>query len=389
MKKHYILTLLVAMVSFFGFTSCGDDSVDPTPYVDPELEKQLFTVTALAEDTWIWFSLDDDFFHYETDASLMYSYDGVTWKDYVFDSSLFISKQGDAIYFKAGSLDNPNKKNKDLTKYSDEVGENDFEDDNHISLCSSNNIAVSGNILSLLYGDNPGNKFLDDTEGIFTNLFRGCEYLKSAEHLVLPTNTKRYCYKYMFRACTALTSPPLLRATKMTEGCYLGIFQRCLNLQHSPQLPAKELAPSCYEGLFCDCYSLKEAPALPATKLTPDCYSGMFSGCESLTEAPELPAKELADRCYEEMFAGCKNLFRVPLVAATSITKTRACQGAFSRCWKLGEVTLKATSVTEEAIRDLLYLSGNDHSTLYIPKGMASNAILKAQIPSGWTVIEQ
>lgn len=158
---------------------------------------------------------------------------------------------------------------------------------------------VSGNILSLVYGDD----FIGQTQlpstYTFAHLFASnLDYegvtgtLVSAENLVLP-----------------VTSP----------NCYFELFYSEKRLSKAPELPATTLAYACYRNMFEYCESLTTAPALPATTLAELCYTGMFQYCTGLTTAPELPATTLVQRCYNAMFYGCTNLNNITCLA-TDIT---------------------------------------------------------------------
>ena len=114
-----------------------------------------------------------------------------------------------------------------------------------------------------------------------------------------------YCYTYMFRDCTALTSAPRLPATTLTKYCYCGMFYGCTSLTTAPSLPTTTLSENCYTYMFRDCTALTSAPRLPATTLAKYCYFYMFYGCTSLTTAPSLPATTLLSNCYGGMFCGC------------------------------------------------------------------------------------
>ena len=128
---------------------------------------------------------------------------------------------------------------------------------------------VSGNIMSLLYGDNfIGQTDLSGRMYVFYKLFRNCTTLQSAENLILP---------------------------------------------------ATALGRACYNNMFYDCTSLTVAPELPATTLGIYCYSSMFYGCTSLTVAPELPATKLASNCYYFMFTGCSKLNYIKMLATNII----------------------------------------------------------------------
>ena len=72
----------------------------------------------------------------------------------------------------------------------------------------------------------------------------------------------------------------------------------------------------CYEYMFKDCTSLTTAPELPATTLSNNCYRGMFNGCTSLTSAPELRATTLDFDCYEYMFNNCPLFSTVKMKAS-------------------------------------------------------------------------
>ena len=125
---------------------------------------------------------------------------------------------------------------------------------------SSANINVSGNIMSLLYGDDFKDKTTLQTAVAFRQLFMNNTHLINVENLILPATT---------------------------------------------------LGPYCYANMFCNCSSLETAPELPATILAYYCYYSMFYGCTSLTTAPELPATDFTDLtpyCYFYMFKGCSKL---------------------------------------------------------------------------------
>lgn len=95
---------------------------------------------------------------------------------------------------------------------------------------------ISGNIMSLIYGDD----------------FTGKTTL---------TDNRTFCE--VFNEGTTLGAPHLLLD--------------CTNLV----LPATTLTPGCYNNMFAGC-NITTAPVLPATTLTSGCYGGMFTGCSSL-----------------------------------------------------------------------------------------------------------
>ena len=183
---------------------------------------------------------------------------------------------------------------------------------------STSKFNVSGNAMSLLYGDDfVGQQTLQTYS--FQYLFRRCGIV-FAKDLVLPATTlAQSCYYSMFYGCTQLTTAPALPATTLADSCYGGMFQGCTSLTMAPELPATTLAQYCYSYMFNNCTSLTTAPKLPATTLAPLCYNYMFFGCTSLTNTPELPATTLAQSCYYSMFYGCTRLTNAPELPATTL----------------------------------------------------------------------
>ena len=236
-------------------------------------------------------------------TSLSYSKDKSTWNETIIDDTAQTISipvtSGENVYLKGIA--------KQLGKY------NSF-----ININASAGINASGNIMSLLYGDDYKDKvaFQAGSEYTFNNLFSGNTHLINAKYLVLPATTAAStCYYYMFNGCTSLTTAPALPATTLTNGCYRYMFQGCTSLTTAPELPATTLADWCYSNMFNGCTSLTTAPVLPATTLTNGCYDSMFNGCTSLTTAPELPATTLTYSCYSDMFYGCSSLNNITMLA--------------------------------------------------------------------------
>lgn len=221
---------------------------------------------------------------------------------------------------------------------------------------------VKGNIMSLFYADNfyKNNEFPEFTNpdldpDLFTNdfvlarLFKNCNNIKSAEHLILPANNLYMdCYYDMFFGCTSLETAPKLPATQLDSGCYSGMFENCTSLKTAPELSATILASNCYSSMFFGCTSLINPPELPATTLAQGCYRAMFENCTSLKSVPNLPAVTLYTECYYEMFEGCTSLENVPnnLLPATTLTD-RCYSGMFEDCTSLlNAPILPATTLT-------------------------------------------
>lgn len=108
----------------------------------------------------------------------------------------------------------------------------------YISISSDKNIDVSGNIMSLLYGENFEDKFTLNDTYTFAGLFAGTS--SSAKNTTL-------------HDVSALKLP----ATVLSVGCYCGMFYYCDKIESAPKLPAQQLVNECYKNMFYSCTSLK------------------------------------------------------------------------------------------------------------------------------------
>ena len=182
---------------------------------------------------------------------------------------------------------------------------------------STGKFNISGNIMSILYGDDfIGKTYLTGKYYAFSRLFKGCSNVVDTSNLILPATTLiDECYSNMFEGCTSLTTAPELPATTLAEKCYSNMFKGCTSLTTAPELPATTLTKYCYHSMFSGCTALVTAPALPATILAESCYGYMFSYCTSLVTAPALPATKLANYCYCDMFENCSSLNHITMLA--------------------------------------------------------------------------
>ena len=220
---------------------------------------------------------------------------------------------------------------------------------------------VSGNIMSLIYGDNfIGQTTLPSSLYIFYGIFSNSKVV-DASNLILPATTlASNCYRNMFKGCTSLTTAPELPATTLANYCYYHMFEGCTSITAAPELPATTLATGCYSYMFNGCTSLIYPPTLNATILQPRCYQHMFFGCTSLKTAPELPATTLATYCYAYMFKNCTSLSYIKCLA-TNISASN------SHDWWLYNVASTGTFTKKASMTSW-------------PSGAHG-------IPSGWTVV--
>ncbi len=223
-------------------------------------------------------------------------------------------------------------------------------------------------------------------QSCYGGMFYNCTSLTQAP--VLPVTTLApYCYSSMFSRCTSLTQAPVLPAMTLANNCYDYMFSRCTSLAQAPALPATTLANSCYSGMFSDCTALTQAPVLPATTLASSCYEGMFRGCTALAVAPALPTTVLANRCYLSMFQGCTALVAGPDLPAPSLYGS-CYNNMFSGCTSLSSVKMMAVDAAAyQALSAWLY---NVSSTGTITVAAARDwDIAMANVPAGWTVVEE
>ncbi len=193
---------------------------------------------------------------------------------------------------------------------------------------------VSGNIMSLLYGDS----------------FSGQVSLSG----------KTYCFYGLFLNSTGLTTPPVLPATTLAVNCYQNMFYGCTALTTTPTLPAKAAAQYCYAGMFQGCTGLTSTQPVSATTLANYCYQNMFYGCTALTTTPTLPATTLATACYTQMFYNCSSLNTVT-AAFTTTPGT-----SYTNNWLYGVAA---------------------EGTFYKKTAATWNVVNVHGVPSGWTIV--
>ena len=220
----------------------------------------------------------------------------------------------------------------------------------------------------------------------YSNMLSGCTSLTAAPELPATTLTGTYCYSYMFKGCTSLTTATELPATTLTADCYGYMFYGCTSLATAPVLPATTLENYCYEHMFQNCTSLTAAPALPATTLANYCYNNMFNGCTSLATAPVLPATTLKLSCYGSMFYKCTSLATAPELPATTLAKSCYYYMLYG-CTSLIYIKCLATDISASNSHTnwVSYVAAT--GTFVKPASMTSWSSGESGIPSGWTVV--
>ena len=272
-------------------------------------------------------------------VTLVKSFDGVNWEAYTVGEVIDLPSTGDCVYLAAGEGGNEIFGSSSARKYNRFV--------------INGLVAASGDITSLRRFD------------------------------LEQTTLASYCYAYMFRGCTGLTSAPELPATTLAVGCYQYMFSGCTGLTNAPELPATTLANNCYAYMFRGCTGLTGAPELPATTLDTNCYRYMFSGCTSLTSAPELPTTTLANNCYYSMFSGCTSLTSAPELPATTLA-SYCYSSMFDGCTNISLIKVHFTAWGTQTTNWVSEMSRT--GTFYKPTALPEEYGV-SKIPTGWAVV--
>ena len=196
-----------------------------------ELAKPL-TFTIQEDGTVVWKTTDANIA-----KTIQYSKNGGEWTD------LTATTGGASIDVVAG----------DILRFK---GNNDTyaSDSSYNCFDGTAKFAASGNIMSLIDGDN----FKD-----------------------LKTITASFAFASMFSGCTGLTQAPALPATTLARDCYNFMFSGCTGLTQAPALPATTLAGSCYRYMFSGCTKLAHVKCLATDISASSCVASWLSGVAS------------------------------------------------------------------------------------------------------------
>ena len=138
--------------------------------------------------------------------SLQYSTDGKAWSEWDYANGGLTINNGDKVYLKGTN-----------NVFATAGG-------SYSSFSFSGTTEASGNIMSLLYGDDfEGQTDLTGRNYVFYSMFGDCTSLTTAPELPA-TTLANHCYRFMFRGCTSLTTAPELPATTLVSNCYGTMF---------------------------------------------------------------------------------------------------------------------------------------------------------------------
>ena len=189
---------------------------------------------------------------------------------------------------------------------------------NYSTFSSTGTFDVSGNIMSLLYGDDFEGKISLSSFYTFCYLFYNSKVVQTDELSLPATTLITACYMGMFSGCTSLTTPPSLPATTLQESCYDSMFNGCTSLTSIPLLPATTLPTYCYANMFAQCASLTGMVTIPATTLNNNSCRKMFAQCTNLNGAI-LYAQTLGNYSLYNTFYKCSNFTYLDIRYVTTV----------------------------------------------------------------------
>ena len=195
---------------------------------------------------------------------IFYRINGGSWTSIIAGSNTISVVAGDVVEFKGSNTSYAQDKN----NYSGFDG-------------GTATYEISGNIMSLIYGDN----FVDQTT--MTESYNFCSIFKqskavSAENLILPATTlSNYCYRAMFSKAPNMAVAPALPATTLATGCYWYIFEEC-PITTAPDLDATTLVAECYGHMFENCSNLNYIKCLATDNMSASkCLEGWVTNVAS------------------------------------------------------------------------------------------------------------
>ena len=191
---------------------------------------------------------------------------------------------------------------------------------------STANFDASGNIMSLLFGENfvGVTAFSSSSTFAFAGLFANNRKLKSIEELSMPaTILANACYASTFNSCSSLTGMMReLPATALPQSCYYMMFRICSSITSTPSITINSTNGG-YQMLYIfeRCTSLTDASNIIINAVGESSCASSFSGCSALTATPLLNVSRLAKGCFNITFQNCSSLTYVKCLA-TDISAT-------------------------------------------------------------------
>ena len=178
-----------------------------------------FAITSLADNNTITLSNNSKL---ASATTFSYSLDnGVTWSSFSLTygqtQTIATINSGDTIHLKGSN--NTLASNYNYGHYF--RGSGDYE--------------ISGEISSLIKGNDYNTHLGGTSRYAFAQLFSGDTHLVSAENLFVDSeDLPQDCFNGTFRDCTSLTAAPELPSTRLSNSCYSSMFEGCIALSKVP-----------------------------------------------------------------------------------------------------------------------------------------------------------
>lgn len=296
-----------------------------------------------------------------------YSLDGRTWQ-HTDNTSEAVTinvqvAQGEKVYWRGSGIRMGTSASNTATTDSIFTATGDFE--------------VSGNIMSLLYGNSfDGVTSLPiGSEYTFAGLFYNNKKLLSIADLSLPaTALVKGCYASMFYGCSNMTGmlSSLPATSYPMSACYM-MFRICSKIDAVPSLTfVSGNGGYQFQYMFDRCTSLVDASAIVMSASDTYSFSAMFTGCSALAVTPVMSLSTLKTGCFNITFQGCTNLNYVKCLA-TDISATNCLNN-----W-LNGVSSTGTFIQASGVEWPRGASG-------IPTGWVD--VEKRTMPSGYKQVE-
>lgn len=145
---------------------------------------------------------------------------------------------------------------------------------------------TSGNIMSIVYGDDF--QLYDEVtcQRAFTEIFRTCDTIVDASNLIFPTLPGRSACDWMFASSSLVHAPKLLKHDGSNYGenygSYLHMFHTCKSLITAPEIVTNLPSNSMCSQMFVNCTSLENGPTIKGIRLGDEAFDKMFEGCTNL-----------------------------------------------------------------------------------------------------------
>ncbi len=255
---------------------------------------------------------------------------------------------------------------------------------------------LSGNCLSILYGDDYRKKNYIYQDLAFSDLFKDCASIHSVSKDFLPaTKLAPSCYRYMFYGCTSLTTAPELPATTLASGCYNSMFYGCSKLNYIKMLATDIPDSTCLSYWLygvADRGTFVKNPAmtsLPTASLS-NSYSGIpltwyvvSKGFES-GDTPKFPAVLLFSSqyytCYPAIGEYLFDKYDIPVGGDATGPMVNITEEIYVEGFSLN-INGKVTSISRDSVLNIIYLwTESSKSQIVVPRLVESENFMLSSV---------